>query len=63
NQRVLDYLNKIPARFVQLYTAQGVIFINRGRVVYDGEPAAMRERWESLDAAFHALTNGEEGKQ
>lgn len=43
--------------------ADRVIFINRGRVVYDGEPAAMRERWESLDAAFHALTNGEEGKQ
>ena len=43
--------------------ADRVIFINRGRIVYDGEPAAMRERWESLDAAFHALTNGQEVKQ
>ena len=36
--------------------ADRVLFINRGRIVFDGEPAAMRERWESLDAAFHALT-------
>lgn len=34
NQRVLDYLNKIPARFVQLYTAQGVILINRDAIVH-----------------------------
>lgn len=36
--------------------ADRVVFINRGRTVYDGSPAEMRERWESLDAAFHALT-------
>ncbi|MBS1827219.1 MAG: ABC transporter ATP-binding protein [Acidobacteria bacterium] len=36
--------------------ADRVVFINRGRIVFDGEPVAMRERWESLDAAFHALT-------
>lgn len=43
--------------------ADRVIFINRGRIVYDGEPAAMRSQWDSLDAAFHALTDGPEGKQ
>jgi len=38
--------------------ADRVVFINRGRTVYDGSPAEMRERWESLDSAFHALTTG-----
>lgn len=36
--------------------ADRVVFLNRGRLVYDGTPAGMRERWESLDAAFSALT-------
>lgn len=34
NQRVLDFLNRIPTRFVQLYTAQGVVFINRDAIVH-----------------------------
>lgn len=38
--------------------ADRVVFINHGRVVYDGTPAEMRERWESLDAAFAQLTGG-----
>lgn len=36
--------------------ADRVVFVNRGRIVYDGTPVEMRERWESLDQAFHALT-------
>ncbi|HUQ90551.1 MAG TPA: ABC transporter ATP-binding protein [Bryobacteraceae bacterium] len=38
--------------------ADRVVFITHGRVVYDGTPAEMRERWESLDAAFAQLTGG-----
>jgi gliding motility-associated transport system ATP-binding protein len=33
-----------------------VIFINRGRVVFDGTPDEMRAGHTSLDAAFYALT-------
>jgi len=33
-----------------------VIFIHRGRVVFDGTPAAMQTGYPSLDDAFHALT-------
>jgi len=35
-----------------------VIFINRGRVVFDGTPAAMQAGYASLDEAFRALTEG-----
>jgi ABC-2 type transport system ATP-binding protein len=38
--------------------ADRVIFINRGRVVFDGAPAAMQAGYASLDEAFHALTEG-----
>ncbi|MGQ0647325.1 MAG: hypothetical protein ACT4P7_07110 [Gemmatimonadaceae bacterium] len=33
-QRVLDYLNRLTQRFVQLFTAQGVVLINREHVVH-----------------------------
>ena len=33
-----------------------VIFINRGRVVFDGTPAEMQSGYASLDDAFHSLT-------
>lgn len=36
--------------------ADRVIFINRGRIVFDGTPAEMQTGWPSLDEAFHALT-------
>jgi ABC-2 type transport system ATP-binding protein len=36
-----------------------VIFINRGRVVFDGTPAEMQAGYASLDDAFHALTEGD----
>ena len=36
--------------------ADRVIFINRGRVVFDGTPAEMQGGHPSLDEAFHALT-------
>lgn len=36
--------------------ADRVVFISRGRIVYEGTPVEMRERWETLDAAFHVLT-------
>src|SRR6476646_8307604 len=39
--------------------ADRIIFINRGRVVFDGTPAEMQGDRPSLDEAFHALT--EEG--
>jgi ABC-2 type transport system ATP-binding protein len=39
--------------------ADRVIFINRGRVVFDGTPAAMQAGYPSLDEAFHALTEGQ----
>jgi ABC-2 type transport system ATP-binding protein len=35
-----------------------VIFINRGRVVFDGTPAEMQAGYASLDDAFRALTEG-----
>jgi ABC-2 type transport system ATP-binding protein len=38
--------------------ADRVLFVSRGRIVYDGTPAEMRERWETLDQAFHVLTQG-----
>jgi ABC-2 type transport system ATP-binding protein len=38
--------------------ADRIIFINRGRVVFDGTPAEMQAGWPSLDEAFHALTEG-----
>ena len=36
-----------------------VIFINRGRIVFDGTPEEMRGGWPSLDEAFRALSEGE----
>src|SRR5437870_9240606 len=39
--------------------ADRVIFIHRGRVVFDGTPVEMQAGWPSLDEAFRALT--EEG--
>jgi len=39
--------------------ADRVIFINRGRIVFDGTPGEMRSGWPSLDEAFRALTEGE----
>jgi gliding motility-associated transport system ATP-binding protein len=38
--------------------ADRVIFINRGRVVFDGTPAEMQAGYATLDAAFYALTEG-----
>jgi ABC-2 type transport system ATP-binding protein len=35
-----------------------VIFISRGRVVFDGTPAEMQAGYASLDDAFQALTEG-----
>lgn len=43
--------------------ADRVVFINRGRTVYDGTPSEMRERWQSLDGAFHSLTAGSQEGQ
>ncbi|MDX1980644.1 MAG: ABC transporter ATP-binding protein [Bryobacteraceae bacterium] len=43
--------------------ADRVVFINRGRIVYDGAPAGMREQWGSLDAAFQQLTGEMTGGQ
>lgn len=40
--------------------ADRVVFINRGRLVYDGTPAEMGERWGSLDNAFYSLTGGQQ---
>jgi ABC-2 type transport system ATP-binding protein len=34
-----------------------VIFINKGRVVFDGTPREMQGGWGSLDEAFYALTS------
>jgi len=39
--------------------ADRVIFINRGRIVFDGTPEEMRAGWPSLDEAFRALSEGE----
>ncbi len=36
--------------------ASRVVFINRGRVVFDGTPAEMQAGYASLDEAFHALS-------
>jgi ABC-type uncharacterized transport system ATPase subunit len=38
--------------------ASRVIFINRGRVVFDGTPAEMQAGYTSLDDAFQSLTEG-----
>jgi len=38
--------------------ADRVIFINRGRIVFDGTPAEMQEGHASLEAAFYAFTGG-----
>jgi ABC-2 type transport system ATP-binding protein len=38
--------------------ADRVIFIHRGRIIFDGTPAEMLEGCDSLDDAFHALTAG-----
>jgi len=38
--------------------ADRVIFINRGRVIFDGTPAEMQAGHASLDEAFHAMTEG-----
>ena len=43
--------------------ADRVIFINRGRVVFDGTPAEMQAGYASLDEAFHALTEGAAGRR
>ncbi|HLY17785.1 MAG TPA: hypothetical protein VKR61_11210, partial [Bryobacteraceae bacterium] len=37
--------------------ADRVIFVNRGRVVFDGAPAAMQAGYATLDDAFQALTS------
>lgn len=34
HQRVLDYLNRLTSRFLQLFTAQGVVLINRECIVH-----------------------------
>jgi ABC-2 type transport system ATP-binding protein len=36
--------------------ADRIVFIHRGRVVFDGTPAEMQAGWPSLDEAFRALT-------
>ncbi|MBI1787820.1 MAG: ABC transporter ATP-binding protein [Acidobacteria bacterium] len=36
--------------------ADRVVFIHRGRIVFDGTPREMQAGWPSLDEAFHALT-------
>lgn len=36
--------------------ADRIVFINRGRVVYDGTPADLRTQYNTLDMAFHTLT-------
>jgi ABC-2 type transport system ATP-binding protein len=38
--------------------ADRIIFMNRGRIVFDGTPDEMQAGWPSLDEAFHALTEG-----
>jgi len=38
--------------------ADRVVFINRGRVVFDGTPAEMQFGHATLDEAFYALTEG-----
>ena len=37
--------------------ADRVIFINQGRIVFDGTPAEMRGGYASLDEAFRVMTN------
>ncbi|MBL8230064.1 MAG: ABC transporter ATP-binding protein [Bryobacterales bacterium] len=36
--------------------ADRIVFINRGRIVYDGTPVALREEHSTLESAFHKLT-------
>lgn len=36
--------------------ADRVIFINQGRIIFDGTPAEMRGSYESLDEAFRVMT-------
>lgn len=36
--------------------ADRIVFINRGRIVYDGTPVALREEHATLENAFHKLT-------
>ncbi len=43
--------------------ASRVIFINRGRVVFDGTPAEMQSGYGSLDEAFRAYTEGPEAER
>jgi ABC-2 type transport system ATP-binding protein len=38
--------------------ADRVVFINRGRVVFDGTPAELQSGYASLEEAFHVLTEG-----
>lgn len=34
HQRVLDYLNRIGSRYLQLFTAQGVVLLNREFIIH-----------------------------
>ncbi|MGH9719123.1 MAG: ABC transporter ATP-binding protein [Bryobacteraceae bacterium] len=43
--------------------ADRVIFVNRGRIVFDGTPGEMRNGRGSLDDAFHALTESQQRQQ
>ncbi|MCS7024770.1 MAG: ABC transporter ATP-binding protein [Bryobacteraceae bacterium] len=36
--------------------ADRIVFIHRGRIVYDGTPSSLREEYGSLEHAFHRLT-------
>jgi ABC-2 type transport system ATP-binding protein len=36
--------------------ADRIVFIHRGRIVYDGTPAGLQERYGNLELAFHCLT-------
>ena len=38
--------------------ADRVIFIHRGRIIFDGTPDELRAGWPSLDEAFYGLTQG-----
>lgn len=38
--------------------ADRVIFIHRGRIIFDGTPEELRAGWSSLDEAFYGLTHG-----
>ncbi|MGB9606738.1 MAG: ABC transporter ATP-binding protein, partial [Bryobacteraceae bacterium] len=44
--------------------ADRIIFIDRGRIVFDGAPEQMKAGYGSLEEAFHALTQGDsQGRQ